>query len=220
MFQDSEKFHGSSEASQQQQQMEDSWDEKCQYLLEELPESLERMGRKLNETKNQHADLKLKITILREDIALDGGKSRILMELKQKVQELVGDGASIAKSHILHCAAHFLEPMLIDTILSLVPDNQRCALVNTLDFLGLTPLMSAASPARKCRSLTAQFETCQLLIDRGADKNYGDRWTKNAWHQFKSSSISTPSIFHRSRMETLFRPPRTFWFKDDTDEED
>lgn len=101
-------------------------------------------------------------------------------QFQSRVDQLVANGASIERSHVLHlCAANDKEELLDFFLnkLALMPDANVTQAVNAIEENGWTPLMLAASTILAHRS-NANTEVrptllhcCQKLIASGADKN-------------------------------------------------
>ena len=135
----------------------------------------------------------------------------------QKVKSLIIDnGASIRKASVLHCAAYFRLNDLFEELFELVPDNERTAAINDVDFRGYTPLMIAAQSVGQG---SEQYDFAEKLITLGADKNFVDFRGFTALGIYRTNLQSSFGLLFnpyddenwgpiRKRMEDLLMPTR------------
>ena len=146
-------------------------------------------------------------------------------EMKTEINALLEKGGSVRKSFAINCSSRLLLPQFVDTLIEMVPPEERAQALSTLDHAGLTPLHCALLNSPEVHNRDEIFNFVEKLINMGADSNVESaggvtpigqyRLTMSDKFDFRGvflgrSNVDKPSEwrpFHR-KMETTLRPFR------------
>lgn len=149
---------------------EEQWKE-TKAVCESLKSSLEDAR---NEIQQLRTVVEARISSMRDAVSREMDTvNQVTAECKEKVTSLVEKGASIRKSHVIHCSATLRVPTFIDFLMELVPPEERGLVLAELDANGLTPLHCAVIGIESCESNDKDeyLDIIERLLGYGADAN-------------------------------------------------
>ena len=121
-------------------------------------------------------------------------------DLKAEVTALVKRGGSVRGSFVLHCCARFHINEWIDTLLDMVPKNERVIAINSLDMNGCTPLHCALSETPTLSNTDKCYSTVLHLLQLKADTNIVDPANRTPLGRYRIT-VREGSVYDWARPE-------------------
>lgn len=147
--------------------------EECRVLVEEKRREGQEQEALVEEARRIDNEVRSSLIDAREKAqsALDVLDRRVIDEMKELVQEL---GASVRDSFAIHCVSRHLAIHYLDSLLELLPPDERINALNDIEYKGCTPLMLSVSELPYRMEADDQHGYVEALLSRGADKNIVD----------------------------------------------
>lgn len=147
-------------------------------------------------------------------------RTATILEARRLVNEM---GASVRKSFALHCASRFRIKEYVDSLLELVPPQERSVAISERDTGGITPLHSALMGTPGLHDKDDYYAFASHLIALGANSNARDPFDRTPLGQHRTvmveianftrvfgsgRDVDDPNMWrpYNIKMEELLRP--------------
>ena len=207
------------EAGQPDHMSDECWRE-CIAQAEVANESFRSQKARMSATRQLECDFNRRL----HDVTIPN----TIDHIKTVINPLLERGGSVKKSFAIHWSSRLLLPQFVDTLIEMVPPEERApAISTTMDHIGLTPLHCAVHGTPELHNRDDVVKIVEKLLSLGADTNVksargltplgqyrltmSDKFDVRGLHgrirRRTGDEISEWRTFHR-KMEALLRPSR------------